>query len=158
LSASAGRRGRVAWIAGTWGTHRGAPHPPPAAGPFLFFEALALDRQAVQPRGPTTAGTGTRRLPADRVMPRRFHHTLGPGRRQRHCHFPDGPSNCCTYARPCTRRRCRPFMRRRGPRTVGWLAAPCRRGYWLGRWPPTARQEISPLASSEYSVDYITEA
>jgi hypothetical protein len=103
-------RGRVAWIAtrGGRGTHH---QPQAAAGPlFLFFGPLAVDRQSVQyRRAPTTAGTGTRRLPAYRVMPRRFHHTLAAG---------SGGTATFLMARriagrttdPCTRRRCRPFM------------------------------------------------
>ena len=110
---------------------RRPPHPPPAAGRFLFFEALGLDRQVVQPhphhgrhrRAPVARGSRD----AAPLLPS---HARGRGgsRLRRHGHFPGGPANCWTYARPCTRRRCRPFDAQERT-TDGWLAAPCRRGY-----------------------------
>jgi len=54
---------------------RGATHRPQAAGPLFIFRAAGPRPTGSTAAAPTTAGTGTRRLPADRVMPRRFHHT-----------------------------------------------------------------------------------
>ena len=48
LLGSRGRGAPPTEAAGIRGGRR-PPHPPPAAGRFLFFEALGLDRQVVQP-------------------------------------------------------------------------------------------------------------